>query len=131
MPTLLEDRVDAAPEGARPATRKSPSASSPKAAGSGSNGGRRPRRRLPSLGSIVAALGIGVLALVGFLIVGALTGLFSIGNPFSTSTVDRSQPALLKQINDLVALRGRGGQVRRRPIDIEHDVVDPPVVRRR
>jgi hypothetical protein len=89
--------------------------------GTGPTGSRRPRRRLPSLASIVAALGIGVLALVGFLIVGTLTGLLSIGNPFSTSTVDRSQPALLKQINDLARFEAAQGKFES-TVDIEHDV---------
>ena len=69
----------------------------------------------------MAALGIGVLALVGFLIVGALTGVFSIGNPFSTSTIDRSQPALLKEINNLSRFEAAQGKFET-TIDVEHDV---------
>jgi hypothetical protein len=121
MPTLIEDRADAAPEGRASGTQDITIRVVAEGGGSGSDGGRRPRRRLPSFGSIVAALGLGVLALVGFLIVGALTGLFSIGNPFSTSTVDRSQPALLKEINDLSRFEAAQGKFTT-TIDVEHDV---------
>jgi cytoskeletal protein RodZ len=123
MPTLLEDRVDA-PDGRASANHEITVRVVAESGGSGSNG-PRPRRRLPSLGSIVAALGIGVLALVGFLIVGALTGLFSIGNPFSTATVDRSQPALLEQINNLSRFDAAEGKFTT-TIDLEHDVAILP-----
>jgi hypothetical protein len=120
MPALLEERAEAAPDG-RTGNHEITVRVEAVGGGSGSDGSRRPRRGVPSLGSIVAALGIGVLALVGFLIVGALTGLFSIGNPFSTSTIDRSQPALLKQINDLSRFEAAQGTFES-TVDIEHDV---------
>lgn len=126
MPTLLEHRPDTAPDvratGSNEITvRVVTEGNGSVEYGAGGRGPRRPRRRLPSLGSIVAALGIGVLALVGFLIVGALTGLFSIGNPFSTSTIDRSQPALLKEINNLSRFEAAQGKFET-TIDVEHDV---------
>src|SRR6187399_3076616 len=70
MPTLLDDRADAPPSGVAANHEITVRVV---AEGGGSGGQQRPRRRLPSFGSIVAALGIGVIALVGFLIVGALT----------------------------------------------------------
>lgn len=118
MPTLLDDRADA-PQAAVAANHEI--TVRVVAEGGGPGGQQRPRRRLPSMGSIVAALGIGVLALVGFLIVGALTGLFSISNPFSTTTVDRSPPALLKEINDLSRFEAAQGKFEA-TIDVEHDV---------
>ena len=118
MPTLLDDRADAPQAGVAANHEITVRVV---AEGGGTGGQQRPRRRLPSMGSIVAALGIGVLALVGFLIVGALTGLFSIGNPFSTTTVDRSPPALLKEINDLSRFEAAEGKFEA-TIDVEHDV---------
>jgi hypothetical protein len=122
MPTLLEERADAAPDGRATGNHEITVRVVTESNGSGPGGNRR---RLPSLGSIVAALGIGVLALVGFLIVGALTGLFSIGNPFGTSTIDRSQPALLKEINDLSRFEAAQGKFEA-TIDVEHDVAILP-----
>jgi Protein of unknown function (DUF4230) len=126
MPTLLEERADAAPDGRATGNHEiTVRVVAESGTGQGPNGSRRLRRRLPSLGSIVAALGIGVLALVGFLIVGALTGLFSIGNPFSTAAVDRSQPALLQQINNLSRFDAAEGKFTT-TIDLEHDVAILP-----
>ena len=79
------------------------------------------RRRFPSFGSIVSTLAVGALALGLFLAAGVLTGLLQLSNPFGTSTVDRSQPALLKEVNDLstyTAARGRFAAT----IDVEDDV---------
>jgi cytoskeletal protein RodZ len=126
MSTQLEERADAAPDGRATGNheitvRVVAETNEPRSNRSGLEQTRRPRRRLPSLGSIVAALGIGILALVGFLIVGALTGLFSIGNPFGTSTIDRSQPALLKEINNLSRFDAAQGKFET-TIDVEHDV---------
>ena len=121
MPTLLQGRPDATREGQGADTHEITVRVVADGPGSRPQELRRSRRRLPSFGSIVAAVGVGVIAIVGFLIVGALTGLISIGNPFSTSTIDRSQPALLKQINNLSRFEAAQGKFES-TIDIEHDV---------
>jgi hypothetical protein len=64
--------------------------------GGGGRGGRR-----GGLRTIVMTAGIGALALAVFLLAGAVTGVFHIGNPFGTTTVDHSPPVLLKQLSNL------------------------------
>jgi len=125
MPTMLEAPVDVARDVRTDGHHEITVRVVADGGGVGPGGGRRPRRRLPSFGSIVAAVGVGVLALVGFLILGALSGLFSIGNPFSTSTVDRSQPALLKEINNLSRFEAAQGKFEAN-VDVEHDVAILP-----
>src|SRR5258706_13415618 len=60
----------------------------------------RERRRL-SLGSIGVTAAVGAVAVALLLIVGAVTGLIDIGNPFGTTTTDRSPHVLLKQLTNL------------------------------
>ena len=70
-------------------------------------GGRPPRRRLPA-GAVTAA----VLLLVVLLGVSTLGGLRlwpSLPNPFATRQVDRSQPVLLKAIEDLEVYKAASG----------------------
>jgi Protein of unknown function (DUF4230) len=121
MATLFVQRTDATPNGRMPADHEITIRVVTDTGSSGPGGPRRPRWRLPSFGSIVALLGIGVLALIGMLIVGILTGLLSIANPFATSTIDRSQPALLKEVNDLSRFEAAQGKFES-TVDIEHDV---------
>ncbi|HYJ72475.1 MAG TPA: DUF4230 domain-containing protein, partial [Actinomycetota bacterium] len=70
-------------------------------------GGRPPRRRFPA-GAVAAA----VLLLVVLLGVSTLGGLRlwpSLPNPFATRQVDRSQPVLLKAIEDLEVYKAATG----------------------
>lgn len=67
---------------------------------------------------------LGAFALVGLLVVGAalqITGLLSKLNPFGTSTVDRSQPAVLQAVRDLSQYHAAVGDYQV-VIDIEKDV---------
>ncbi len=67
---------------------------------------------------------LGVFALVGLLIVGAalqFTGLLSKFDPFGTSTVDRSQPAVLQAVRDLSQYHAAVGDYQV-IVDIEKDV---------
>ncbi len=67
---------------------------------------------------------LGAFALVGLLIVGAalqFTGLLSKFDPFGTSTVDRSQPAVLQAVRDLSQYHAAVGDYQV-VVDIEKDV---------
>lgn len=86
----------------------------------GSGDPRRPRRRRrPSVAGFMTMLALGAAAVVGFLIVGAITGFLH--NPFATTTVDRSQPALLQQVNDLSTYSAAQGRFTT-TLDVERDV---------
>ncbi|MEX1006821.1 MAG: DUF4230 domain-containing protein [Acidimicrobiia bacterium] len=82
------------------------------------DGGRRRRPRLSSIVSlvVVGALAVGVLAIAG-----VLTGILDIGNPFATSSVDRSSPALLKELNNLSSYSAAQARFQQ-TIDVEDDV---------
>lgn len=75
-------------------------------------------KRLLSL-AIAVAVGFAVFAGVGF------AGLFGISNPFKTETIDRSQPALLKSIQDISEFHGAVGNFEV-VLDIEDDVNNLP-----
>ncbi|MBB5850679.1 hypothetical protein HDA45_000766 [Amycolatopsis umgeniensis] len=67
---------------------------------------------------------LGAFALVGLLIVGAalqITGLLPKFDPFGTSTVDRSQPAVLQAVRDLSQYHAAVGDYQV-VVDIEKDV---------
>ncbi|MFC3450150.1 DUF4230 domain-containing protein [Amycolatopsis speibonae] len=67
---------------------------------------------------------LGAFALVGLLIVGAalqITGLLPKFDPFETSTVDRSQPAVLQAVRDLSEYHAAAGDYQV-VVDIEKDV---------
>ena len=78
-------------------------------------GRRRPLSSIITL-VVVGALAVGVLGIAG-----VVTGVLDFPNPFSTSTVDRSSPALLKEINNLSAYSAARGRFQQ-TIDIEDDV---------
>jgi hypothetical protein len=90
--------------------------------GGGAGGGTtvRPRAGFTVRGVIVSVL-LGAVAVGLFLIAGALTGLFHIGNPFGSTTVDRTPPALLKQLSNLSDYHAAQGTFQVR-IDVENDV---------
>jgi hypothetical protein len=77
------------------------------------------------LPAVVATVVLGALAAGVLVIAGVLTGVIGIANPFGTSTVDRSSPALMKELTDLSkydAARGHFQQT----IDVEDDVAILP-----
>jgi hypothetical protein len=79
------------------------------------------RRRLPRPGNVLSTLVALALAVALFLAVGVLTGILSIGNPFATTTIDRSPPAVLKQLTNLSAYSAAQGRYEQ-TIDVEDDV---------
>ena len=111
MPTLLEDRAPTTDAGHEVTVRVV------------ADGGR-PRRRW-SLGGIVSTLVVAALAVGVLLIAGVLTGVLDIANPFSTRTIDRTQPALLKQMHNLSRYTAAAGTFRS-TVDIEDDVAFLP-----
>ncbi len=64
------------------------------------------RRRGPGLGGVI--LGIVAIALAAGMVVvlGLLTGLLNIGNPFVAQTIDRTPPTVLKRLESLSSYRG-------------------------
>lgn len=69
----------------------------------------RERRRL-SLGSLITTAAVGGVALVVLLVAGSISGLIDIGNPFGTTTYDRSPPVVLKQLTNLSEFRAARGE---------------------
>jgi hypothetical protein len=80
-----------------------------------------PRRRRGVVASVVSTLVVGAVAVAVILAAGAVTGLLDIGNPFGTTTVDRTTPALLRQLNDLSQYTAARGKFQS-TVDIEDDV---------
>lgn len=91
MPTLVE----------RDRTQPSAPEIVVRVAGPEGQGSRVRERRRLSLGSIGVTTAIGAVAVALLLFAGAVTGLIDIGNPFGTTTTDRSPHVLLKQLNNL------------------------------
>lgn len=69
---------------------------------------------------IVALLVAGAVAVAAFVGLG-IAGFFGLSNPFSTETVDRSQPALLKSIEDISEYHAAVGNFEV-ILDVENDV---------
>jgi len=75
-----------------------------------------PRRRVPT-GLVV----LGVVVLFGFLVVGWVKDLVpDFANPFTTETIDRTGPAVLKSIRDLRAYQAASGHFEV-IVDVEQD----------
>jgi hypothetical protein len=108
MPTLLDD-----PPRPAPAERAPHDVTVRVVAESGA----RPRRGV-SLTGIVQTMVVGALAVGLLLIGGVLTGILSIGNPFATTTIDRSPPALLQQLGNLTRYSAAQGHFES-TIDVE------------
>ncbi len=108
MPVLLDDATRHAPPEVtvRVVTQASPPMT---------------RRRLPRPGNVISTLVALALAVALFLVVGVATGLLSIGNPFATTTIDRSPPAVLKQLTNLSTYSAAQGRYQQ-TIDVEDDV---------
>lgn len=118
MPTLLDDRTSSPPD-AEPRPPEvvvrvtADDARAPARSG-------RSRRPITVRGVVTTAL-LGAVAVGLFLLVGAVAGLFSIGNPFSTERVDRTPPALLRELTDLSEFRAAQGTFMVQ-VDVEDDV---------
>jgi hypothetical protein len=74
-----------------------------------------------SVRGFLASILLGAVAIGLFLVAGAITGLFHFGNPFSATTVDRTPPALLKQLSNLAEYHAAQGTFQVR-VDVENDV---------
>jgi hypothetical protein len=81
--------------------------------------GRRSRRG--AVASVVSTLVVGAVAVAVIVAAGVVTGFLDIGNPFGTTTVDRTSPALLRQLNDLSQYTAARGKFQS-TVDIEDDV---------
>jgi hypothetical protein len=82
------------------------------------------RRRLTVRG-VLSTFVTGALAVGILLVVGVLTGVLSIPNPFTTASVDRSTPALLEKVSDLSQYSAAQGHFQQ-TIDVEDDVAILP-----
>lgn len=69
---------------------------------------------------IVALLVAGAVAVAAFVAIG-IAGIFGLSNPFASETVDRSQPALLKSIEDISEYHAAVGNFEV-VLDVENDV---------
>jgi hypothetical protein len=79
------------------------------------------RRRLPRPGAVLSTLVALALTAALLLVVGLVTGFLHIGNPFATTTIDRSPPAVLKELTNLSAYSAAQGRYQQ-TIDVEDDV---------
>jgi Protein of unknown function (DUF4230) len=77
-------------------------------------GSRRPR----SLTGLLVAAAIVVAAV---LVVGSISGILSIGNPFGSSTIDRTPPVLLRKLTNLSQYQAASANFEVR-VDVEEDV---------
>ena len=109
MPTLLEDAPRRAPERAPEVTVRVVTEE-----------GRRARRRLPSIASMVTTLVAAAVVVAVVLVVGVVTGILHL-NMFATTTIDRSPPAVLKQLNNLSRYTAAQGKYES-TIDVEDNV---------
>jgi hypothetical protein len=83
------------------------------------------RGRRGLVGSILTTLVVGALAVGVLVIAGVLTGVLNIGNPFGTSTVDRSSPTILRELTDLSQYSAAKGHFQQ-TVDVEDDVAILP-----
>jgi hypothetical protein len=127
MPTLVRDHTTGRAQPMPPAPRVEPTPPpnevTVRVVGDG-DARRGPRTRERSgftiRGFLLSVL-LGAVAVGLFLVAGALTGLFHLENPFGTSRVDRTPPALLTQLSNLSEFHAAQGTFLVR-IDVEDDV---------
>ncbi len=110
MPTMLDDRPRPAPERTPEVTVRVVTDSGPAT-----------RRRRPTISSMVMTLVAAAVAVAIFLLVGVLTGILHLGNPFATTTIDRSPPALLQKLSNLSRYDAAEGHFQQ-TIDLEDKV---------
>jgi hypothetical protein len=67
---------------------------------------RQLRRRGPGLGGVILGTVALAIAAVMVVVLGLLSGLLHIGNPFSAQTIDRTPPTVLKRLESLSSYRG-------------------------
>ncbi|MFN8026080.1 MAG: DUF4230 domain-containing protein [Acidimicrobiia bacterium] len=79
------------------------------------------RRRLPRPGNVLSTLVALALTVAILLAVGVATGFLHLGNPFATTAIDRSPPAVLKKLTNLSAYSAAQGRYQQ-TIDVEDDV---------
>jgi hypothetical protein len=79
------------------------------------------RRHLPRPANVLSTLVALALAVALLLVVGLVTGVLDIGNPFATTTIDRSPPAVLKELTNLSTYSAAQGRYEQ-TIDVEDDV---------
>jgi hypothetical protein len=82
-------------------------------------------RRRGVAARVVTTLVVGALAAGVLVVAGVLTGVIGIANPFGTSTVDRSSPALLKELTNLSKYSAAQGHFTQ-TVDVEDDVAILP-----
>src|SRR5687767_4949768 len=111
MPTLLEER----PVTRDPEVTVRVVGESTRFAGGGGGG----RRFTP--GNVLSTAGLGAIAIAILLVVGALTGLVHISNPFKTTTKDNSPPVVLQQLRNLSDYNAAEG-VFTVDVNVHHDV---------
>lgn len=114
MPTLLEDR---------PATRD-PEVTVRVVTEESRRGGGGSGRRV-TLGGLLTTAGLGAVALAIILLIGTVTGILHISNPFAATTVDNSPPVLLKQLKNLSEYNAAQGVYEVR-IELHDDVAILP-----
>jgi len=83
------------------------------------------RRRLPRPGNVLSTLVALALTVAILLLVGVVTGFLHLGNPFATTTIDKSPPAVLKQMSNLATYSAAQGRYQQ-TIDVEDDVAILP-----
>lgn len=83
------------------------------------------RRRLPRPGNVLSTLVALALTVAILLLVGVATGFLHLGNPFATTAIDHSPPAVLKQMSNLSTYSAAQGRYQQ-TIDIEDDVAILP-----
>jgi len=130
MPTTLEDRHQSP---SRPVPTAAPHPAAPATApnevvvrvvggdGATAPAKRRHERRGFTLAGFVLAAVVGALVVGMLLVAAAVVGLINIGNPFGATTVDRTPPALLKQLKNVSDYHAAEGTFMVR-VDIENDV---------
>jgi len=64
------------------------------------------RRRGPGLGGVILGTVAIAVAATMVVVLGLLTGLLNIGNPFTTQTIDRTPPTVLRRLESLASYRG-------------------------
>jgi hypothetical protein len=122
MPVVLDDSPRAAEAPTAPATPAAPAAPTEvtvRVVTQEAPANRR--RRLPRPANVLTTLVALALAVAIFLLVGVVTGFLHLGNPFATTTIDRSPPAVLKQLTNLSAYSAAQGRYQQ-TIDVEDDV---------
>jgi hypothetical protein len=119
MPVLLDDSPRPVGDAELDGTRPAPPEVTVRVVTEGS--APATRRRLPRPGNVISTLVALALAVALLLVVGVVTGLLSIGNPFATTTIDRSPPAVLKQLTNLSTYSAAQGRYQQ-TIDVEDDV---------